>query len=84
MVLFVQTRVLERRFLMTKNKLKKIKDNYKDYVILNDVIEFSIEEDDNEYLWEGYCDEINVDSEEADEITLLVVGYKKNKLKINK
>lgn len=84
MVLFVQTRVLERRFLMSKNKLKKLKDNYNDYVILNDVIEFSIEEDDNECLWEGYCDEINVDSEEADEITLLVVGYKKNKLKINK
>jgi len=84
MVLFVQTRVLERRFLMSKNKLKKLKDTYKDYVILNDVIEFSIEEDDNEYLWEGYCDEINVDSKEADEVILLVVGYKKNKLKINK
>jgi len=69
---------------MSKNKLKKLKDTYKDYVILNDVIEFSIEEDDNEYLWEGYCDEINVDSKEADEVILLVVGYKKNKLKINK
>lgn len=74
---------LERRFLMTKNKLKKIKDTYKDYVILDDVIEFSIEEDDNQSLWEGYCNEIDVDSEEADEITLLVVGYKKNKLKLN-
>ena len=68
---------------MTKSKLKKLKDTYKDYVILDDVIEFSIEEDDNESLWEGYCNEIDVDSEEADEITLLVVGFKKNKLKLN-
>ena len=68
---------------MSKNKFKNIKDTYKDYVILDDVIEFSIEEDDNQSLWEGYCNEIDVDSEEADEITLLVVGYKKNKLKLN-
>ena len=69
--------------MMSKIKLKKLKETYKDYVLLDEVIEFSIEEDDNEYLWEGYCNEIDVDCKEADEIVLLVVGFKSNKLKLN-
>jgi len=70
----------ERRLVMT---VKELKNKYKDYVLLDEVVEFSIEEDDNKYLWEGYCDEIDVDCKEADEIVLLVVGFKSNKLKLN-